>query len=150
MADTTQLSEISAVIGESWCSAEGAGLAEGISPESPYIRGLTDAVARGILSASPAGLTLKGWLFADSGETVTTAQGLQIESRSHGEGTESAVVAPASMGARVLVVFGKFGSRAYFWLAASEAPGELTVFSSDLDSGKTDFTLSSDLVALAF
>jgi hypothetical protein len=62
MADTPRHTEISDAIGRSWCAAEGSGLADGMRPDNPLIRGLTDAVATGILQAAE-GIPVRGVVF---------------------------------------------------------------------------------------
>ncbi len=155
-------SDISDVIAEAWTatSPSESGLARDITASDTMIRALTDAIAAGVVSAMPVvpgGLPLKGWLYALTGRTVTASSGLDIDQVSARAGY--GVVAPASLGARVLVVFTSGPQRIsssltiflpFRSMTTSSTPAELIVLSSDLISGNTGFTGCAQTVALAF
>lgn len=155
-------SDVSDLIASAWTAApkSASGLADGVGADNTMIRAMTDAIAGGIVSALPtvpSGLPLKGWLYAATGRTVTAASGLDFVLVSARDG--HAVVAPASLGARVLVVFTSGGQRVsssvtipvpYRAMATSSTPGELLILSSDLISGNTGFTTCAQTLALAF
>ena len=152
-------SDISGVIAEAWTAAPRAdsGLARDITASNSMIRSMTDAIAAGILSALspvPTGLPLKGWLYAESGRTITVSSGLSFELVSPLVGdlrTGWCIRAPASLGASVLVVWANNRTVSVRRINAYTTPGTREIYSKELESDSNGaFTGFTDTLALAF
>lgn len=63
MADEKE-TKVSDIIAGAWTAAEGSGLSDGIDASNRMIRAMTDAVAKGVVSALPDTVSVRGFFWS--------------------------------------------------------------------------------------